>query len=230
MHPSLTRSIALFGTDMLNCLQQTRVLIVGIGAVGGACAESLARSGIGTLILMDGDCFDITNLNRQPFASLSAVGRPKTDVTAERLHDIAPTCIVETRFSRLLPEDASALLTEVRPDTIIDAIDDLPAKLALLEAAHRANIPIRSAMGAARKTDPTRLRITDISKTQVCPLARAVRLGLRARGITRGIRCVWSDEPALPLREGTLGSCMPVTAAVGLLLAADLLRALTPDA
>ena len=226
--PTLLRSEALLGPEALARLQAARVLIVGVGAVGGACAEALARSGLGSLALVDADLFEASNLNRQPFSALSLLGRPKTECTQARLRDIAPTCATLIRTCRLTPENVEELLAWANPDAVVDAIDDLPAKIALLEAAVRSGLPAWSAMGAARKRNPARLRVSDLSKTQVCPLARGVRQGLRKRGITRGIRCVWSDEPAAPLGEGhTLGSLMPVTAAAGLFLAADLLSALT---
>lgn len=222
----LSRVSVLLGEATLARLQAANVLIVGLGAVGGACAEALARSGAGKLYLVDGDVFDVSNLNRQPFAALSTLGRPKAPVTAERLADIAPTCAPTPETLFVTPDNAEALLGRAHPDALIDACDDVSAKVALLAAAHRRGLPAWSAMGAARKLNPSAFRVTDLSKTQTCPLARNVRQRLRALGIERGIRCVWSDEPALPMPPGHLGSYMPTTATAGLLLAADLLRAL----
>ena len=226
--PTLLRARALLGDEAMARLAAARILVVGLGAVGGACVEALARSGIGRLYLVDGDAFEPSNLNRQPFASLPALGRPKSEVTCERLRLIAPTCAAEAQTCRLTADNVAALLAWAAPTAVVDAIDDVPAKVALLEAAHQRGLPAWSAMGAARKLDPARLRVTDLAKTQVCPLARAVRQALRHRGITRGIRAVWSDEPPRPLGpDNTLGSFMPVTASAGLLLAADLLSSLT---
>ncbi len=226
MIPSLARTETLLGSEALARLQAATVLIVGLGAVGGACAEALARSGVGNLHLVDGDVFDVSNLNRQPFAATSTLGQSKAEVTCARLADIAPTCRPqgETRF--ITPENVEELLDRTHPDAVADACDDIPAKVALLATCHRREIPVCSSMGAARKLDPTALRVTDLSETQVCPLARNVRHALRALGITHGIRCVWSSEPARPMPPGTLGSYMPVTATAGLLLAADLLSTL----
>lgn len=221
--PAHQRTAALLGETALRALQQRHVLVVGLGAVGGACVEALARSGIGRLTLVDGDCFEESNLNRQPFAACAVLGKPKSEVTAEALADIAPDCTTVAIQRRLTPDDILPLLDEVQPDCVIDAIDDVSAKVALLAGCVERAIPVRSAMGAARKVDPTRFRVTDISKTAVCPLARIIRQRLRAQGITRGIRCVWSDELPAPHTEGTLGSFMPATATAGLLLAADLL-------
>ena len=226
--PTLLRARALLGDEAMARLAAARILVVGLGAVGGACVEALARSGVGRLYLVDVDAFEPSNLNRQPFASLPAIGRPKSEVTCERLRLIAPTCSAEAQTCRLTADNVAALLDWAAPTAVVDAIDDVPAKVALLEAAHHRALPAWSAMGAARKLDPARLRVTDLAKTQVCPLARAVRQTLRHRGITRGIRAVWSDEPPRPLGpDNTLGSFMPVTASAGLLLAADLLSSLT---
>jgi tRNA A37 threonylcarbamoyladenosine dehydratase len=222
----LTRTAALLGDETLNSLRELHTLVVGIGAVGGACAEALARSGVGHLTLVDGDCFEASNLNRQPFSAQSVIGAPKTSVTIARLADIAPLCEVDGQQLFVTPENVNALLESVSPTIVIDAIDDIAAKVALLEACVQRKLPVWSAMGAARKFDPTALKVTDLSKTQVCPLARNVRQQLRRKGIEKGIRCVWSTEPACALPEGVLGSYMPVTATAGLLLAADVIQCL----
>lgn len=227
MSETLLRAEALLGAEAMARLRVARILVVGLGAVGGACVEALARSGVGNLWLVDGDVFEPSNLNRQPFAALSTLGQPKADATTERLRDIAPTCSVTAERLRVDSENVGALLDRARPDAIVDAIDDVPAKLALLAECLRRGIPAWSAMGAARKRDPSALCVTDLSKTQVCPLARRVRQGLRALGFTKGIRCVWSREAAAPqIPSAPLGSLMPVTASAGLLLAADVIKRL----
>ena len=222
--PFLMRTEALLGAAALQRLQSLHLLVVGVGAVGGACAEALARSGIGRLTVVDGDVFEATNLNRQPFAAHSVVGQPKTDVTVQQLRDLAPTCVVAGQCQFITASSVDALLESVAPDAVVDAIDDLPAKVALLERCVQRGLPVWSAMGAARKLDPLAFKVTDLSKTQVCPLARQVRQTLRQRGVTKGVRCVWSSEPAQPLHNGVLGSYMPVTATAGLVLAADVIR------
>lgn len=223
---SLKRTTALLGSETMARLAKAHILVVGVGAVGGACVEALARSGVGRLTLVDGDTFEETNLNRQPFSSLSALGQPKTTVTCQRLADIAPSCQTQGLHQFVTPENVRDFLVETQPTLVVDAIDDLPAKVALLEQCVHLKLPVWSAMGAARKCDPLAFKVTDISKTQVCPLARHVRQQLRHKGIEKGIRCVWSSEPATPLHDGTLGSYMPVTATAGLILAADVMRAL----
>ena len=228
MSETLLRAEALLGAEAMARLHAARVLVVGLGAVGGACVEALARSGVGNLWFVDGDVFEPSNLNRQPFAALSTLGQPKADATAERLRDIAPTCTVTAECLRVDNENVGALLDRVCPDAVVDAIDDVPAKLALLAECLHCGIPAWSAMGAARKYDPSALCVTDLSKTQVCPLARRVRQGLRDLGFTKGIRCVWSRETAAPQTPGApLGSLMPVTASAGLLLAADVIKRLS---
>lgn len=228
MSETLLRAEALLGAEAMARLRVARILVVGLGAVGGACTEALARSGVGNLWLVDGDVFEPSNLNRQPFAALSTLGQPKADAATERLRDIAPTCFVTAERLRVDSENVGALLDRTRPDAVVDAIDDVPAKLALLAECLRRGIPAWSAMGAARKRDPSALCVTDLSKTQVCPLARRVRQGLRDLGFTKGIRCVWSRETAAPQTPGApLGSLMPVTASAGLLLAADVIKRLS---
>lgn len=221
--PAHQRTAALLGETALRALQNCHILVVGLGAVGGACVEALARSGVGRLTLVDGDCFEESNLNRQPFATQSVLGKAKSDVTAEALADIAPECKTTGIKTRLTPDDILPLLDETQPDCVVDAIDDVSAKVALLAGCVSRNLAVWSAMGAARKVDPTQFKVTDISKTAVCPLARIVRQRLRSQGVTRGIRCVWSTELPAPHTEGTLGSFMPATATAGLLLAADLI-------
>ena len=228
MNESLLRAEALLGGEAMARLRVARVLVVGLGAVGGACVEALARSGVGELWLVDGDVFEPSNLNRQPFAALSTLGQPKAEATAARLRDIAPTCLATAERLRVDAENVGALLDRACPAAVVDAIDDVPAKLALLAECLRRGIPAWSAMGAARKQDPSALCVTDLDKTQVCPLARCVRQGLRALGFERGIRCVWSREPPAPQAPGApLGSFMPVTASAGLLLAADVTKSLS---
>lgn len=222
--PTLVRTANLIGLPTLQRLQYLHLLVVGLGAVGGAAVEALARSGVGHMTLLDGDTFDISNLNRQPFATASVIGHPKASVTAHALQDIAPTCTTHPIQQFLTPENIPTLLDQIQPDIVVDAIDDIPAKMTLLQHCHERHLPIWSSMGAARKLNPLDLRVTDISKTNVCPLARHLRQGLRKLGITKGIRCVWSQEIPAPHTPNMLASFMPVTATAGLLLAADLIQ------
>ncbi len=237
-----SRVRALLGDDVMDALHGIHVLIVGAGAVGGAAIESLARSGIGEMTIIDGDTFELSNLNRQPFARYSTLGKPKASTTAALLADIAPDLRIHAHDTFLTPDNIHTFLPlarqseaktaqipvqsqRLKPSTatpkselgeelcqhsvskarpishIIDACDDLAAKVTLICAAHRLGLPIWSAMGAARKLDPSAFRVTDLSKTQVCPLARNLRRALREHQITRGVRCVWSTELPTPWHD-----------------------------
>ncbi|MCX7818211.1 MAG: tRNA threonylcarbamoyladenosine dehydratase [Kiritimatiellae bacterium] len=190
-----SRTLALLGPAAMERLRRATVLVAGLGAVGSYAVEALARAGIGRLRLVDFDVVQPSNLNRQLFALTSTLGRPKVEVAAERVRDIHPQCTVET--SRLfIAADTVGTLFREPPDALVDAIDSLGPKVALLATAHRVGVWTVSAMGAATRTDPLAIRVADISATERCPLARWVRRRLRALGIERGIRCVYSLEPA----------------------------------
>lgn len=218
------RTELVLGTENIQRLRDTVVAIIGIGGVGGYVAEALARSGVGTLILIDHDVVSITNLNRQIVALESTIGLPKIEVMAERIAEINSDCRVmyhqefydQTSHARLLPN---------KVDYIADAIDSVRAKVDLIEQSLKDDIPIISSLGAGNKLDPTLLEITDISQTHTCPLARAVRLALRKRGIVRGLPVVFSDEAVVGKREGSLpGSTAFVPPAAGLIMASWIVR------
>ncbi|MBN2885832.1 MAG: tRNA threonylcarbamoyladenosine dehydratase [Chromatiaceae bacterium] len=230
------RTAILIGPEGVARLGAAHVLVAGLGGVGGHAAEALARAGVGALSLVDHDRVDPTNLNRQILALHSTLGRPKVEVMAERIADINPNCRLRPRQSFLDETNIEPLLGE-GVDLVIDAIDSLASKVALLEHCVRRDIPVFSSMGAGGRLDPGRVRLGDLMDTQVCGLARAVRTQLRKRGIGRGIRVVWSDEaprPPLPPSEpgarainGTL-SYLP--ALFGLMLAGEAVRQLLGEA
>lgn len=176
-------------------LQAARVVVVGLGAVGSFAVEALARSGVGTLRLVDFDDLHPSNLNRQLYALDSTMGRFKVDVAAARVRDINPACRVEGLRTFFDATQADRVLDGM--DWCVDAIDSLNSKVALIAACHARGLPIVSAMGAADRADPTRVRVTDVSQTDVCPLARFVRKRLRRLGIASGPIAVWSDEPPM---------------------------------
>lgn len=186
------RTALLFGTEAMEKLKNKRVLIVGTGGVGSFVSEGLARCGIGALTLLDFDTVDITNINRQIIALTSTVGRKKAQVCAERVKDINPECNVKA-LDMFYNEETSESVFAEKYDYIVDAIDIVSSKLHLIESAHKRNIPIISALGTGNKTDPLRFKITDISKTSVCPLAKVVRYELRKRGINH-TKVLYSDE------------------------------------
>jgi tRNA A37 threonylcarbamoyladenosine dehydratase len=189
------RTRLLIGEASMARLAQARVLVVGLGAVGGFVVEALARSGVGHMRLVDSDRVAESNCNRQILALTSTVGREKAILARERVLDINPACEVDARVAFACPETFHALF-EGPPDVIVDAIDSLGPKVDLIAAALTAGIPIYSSMGAARRRDPSKIVVADISKSRFCPLARAVRARLHRRGIKSGVTCVFSTEPA----------------------------------
>ena len=169
-----SRTELLFGPENLQKLKAARVILFGVGGVGGYVAEALARSGIGHLTLVDHDTVSLTNLNRQIVALRSTIGRPKVEVMAERIHDITPDCDVQALQCFYLPETQDRFdLSQY--DYVVDAIDTVAAKIQLVVAARQAGVPVISSMGAGNKIDPGALRIADLAKTRVCPLAKVMR-------------------------------------------------------
>ncbi len=214
----LTRQQALIGETGCAHLRTKTVWVVGLGGVGGHAAEALARTGIGRLVLIDADVVDESNRNRQLFATADTVGMAKTDAAVARLCTLSPDTVYTALQMRVTPENVRELLTAYPPDAVLDAIDDVPAKVALAVACAEANIPMFSAMGTGNKLHPERLMLSDISKTAYCPLAKAVRTALRRVGITH-LSVVWSDEPPVKVTTRTPASVSFVPAAAGLLLA-----------
>lgn len=192
MH-AFQRTELLVGTPAWERLRAARMMVVGLGGVGGYAAEALVRAGVGHLTLVDFDQVCITNLNRQLCATRRTVGAAKVGVMLERCRSINPkaTIVPEQTF---FAEDNAERLLSPGYDAVIDAIDNVTAKIALLEACVARGIPVVSSMGAGGRTDPTRIRVTDLSATAKDPLARVVRKELRARGIHSGIEAVWTDE------------------------------------
>ena len=200
----LERTALLLGEEKLGMLRRAHVLVVGLGGVGAYAAEMIARAGVGRMTVADADTVSVSNINRQLVALRSTVGRPKAEVLAERLRDINPELelTVLNRFIR--DEETYALLDAARYDYVVDAIDTLSPKLALILAALERGLPLVSSMGAGAKTDPTQLEIADISKTHHCPLAHMLRKRLHKAGVRRGFQAVFSPEPA---REGAMILC-----------------------
>lgn len=187
-----SRTELLIGEEALGKLRRTTVLVLGVGGVGSHCIEALARSGMGRLILVDNDKVSLTNINRQSIAYHSTVGRYKTEVMKERIHDICPETEVLTYETFVLPENIEEIF-KIRPDYIIDAIDTVTAKLAVIERAKKEEIPLISCMGTGNKLHPELFEIADISSTSVCPLCKVMRKELKARGI-RGVKVLYSKE------------------------------------
>ena len=232
----------LIGKDQVNLLHQKHVTVVGAGAVGGYAFESLVRSGVGNIRIVDFDTFAYSNINRQILATYNTVGRKKVEVAKERALSIYPDCNVEAvdAFASL---DNYEMITQ-NTDLVIDCIDSLNPKIGLLEYCVKHHIPIISSMGAALRRDPSLIKTSLISDTWGCPLARQVRSGLRKRGVSTDILCVFSPERVnfkyTPVEEeeseenkneigrkrGVLGSLVTITAIFGELLAHNALSIL----
>ncbi len=200
----LERTALLLGEEKLGMLRRAHVLVVGLGGVGAYAAEMIARAGVGRMTVADADTVSVSNINRQLVALRSTVGRPKAEVLAERLRDINPELEL-TVLNRFIKDEATCELLDAAPyDYVVDAIDTLSPKLALILAALERHLPLVSSMGAGAKTDPTKLEIADISKTHHCPLAHMLRKRLHKAGVRRGFQAVFSPEPA---REGAMILC-----------------------
>ena len=185
-------------------LRRAHVLVVGLGGVGAYAAEMIARAGVGHMTIADADTVSATNINRQLIALHSTIGREKSDLMAERLRDINPD-IDLTVINRFIKDDETdALFDSARFDFVVDAIDTLSPKLALIKGALDRGIPLVSSMGAGAKTDPTKMEICDISRTHHCPLAHMLRKRLHKIGIRKGFHAVFSPEP---VREGAMILC-----------------------
>lgn len=204
-------------------LKNSRVAVFGLGGVGSYCAEALARAGVGSLAFIDKDRVEESNINRQLVASYPTVGRYKTEVMKERALDVSPDAEITVKNLFYLPETADEIPLEGF-DYIADCIDNVTAKLHLIERAKRLQIPVVSAMGAGNRLDPELLRSGDISKTSVCPLARVMRRELAKRSIT-GVSAVWSEEPPV-VKSETVGSVSFVPSAMGLIMAGIIVREL----
>ncbi|NLO71108.1 MAG: tRNA threonylcarbamoyladenosine dehydratase [Porphyromonadaceae bacterium] len=188
------RTELLIGKEGLEQLKKSSVLIVGLGGVGGMAAEAICRAGVGSITLVDRDIVTETNINRQLIALHSTIGRTKTDVLEERLKDINPDVNIHVISDWLDENTMHMILTEKKYDYVVDAIDTLSPKVYLLKTCVEKDIKIVSAMGAGAKTDPTKVKIDDISQSNHCPLAKAVRKRLQKKGIKSGIKVVYSTE------------------------------------
>jgi len=192
-----SRTALLLGDENLGRLKNARVAIFGIGGVGGYVAEALARSGIGSFVLVDDDRVCISNINRQIIALESTIGRDKVEVMKDRIHDINPFAEVEARKCFFLPENAGEFDFSSW-SYVVDAVDTVTAKLSIIEEAKKAGIPVISSMGTGNKLDPAKLELADIYETSICPLARVMRHECRKRGI-ESLKVVYSrEEPLKP--------------------------------
>ena len=191
----------LLGEEALLLLRGARVVVAGVGGVGAYAAEMLARCGVGSMALVDSDTVGESNINRQLPALHSTLGLPKVEVLRDRFLDINPSIKVECVREYLTEENIPTVLDALRPDCVLDAIDTLSPKIALIQYCLKKGLPLVSSMGSGAKLDVTRIRIADISRTRMCPLAHMLRKRLHKLGITEGFTAVYSEEP--PRREST---------------------------
>ncbi len=224
-----SRTELLLGKEGVEKLKRARVAVFGIGGVGGYVVEALARSGVGALDLIDKDVVGESNINRQIIALHSTIGQLKTEVAAARIKDIDPEVVVRTHNVFYLPENADSFDFS-QYDYVVDAIDTVSGKIALIERAKAANTPIISSMGTGNKLDPTRFEVTDISKTSVCPLARVMRRELKKRGI-ENVKVLYSAEEPSPtsIKDEETGKPVPgsvafVPSVAGLILAGEVVK------
>ncbi len=225
-----SREELLLGSSAISRLRSCRVAVFGVGGVGGYVAEALARGGVGQIDLIDDDTVSLSNINRQIIALHSTVGRAKVDVMAERIRDICPETVVYPHRMFYLPETADRF-DFAQYDYVADAIDTVAGKIEIILRAKAAGVPVISAMGAGNKLDPTAFHVADISKTKVCPLARAMRTQLRKRGIEH-LKVVYSEEaPLTPAESDETGSKRQVPGSVsfvppvaGLIMAGEIIK------
>ncbi|MBE5947564.1 MAG: tRNA threonylcarbamoyladenosine dehydratase [Lachnospiraceae bacterium] len=235
MSDTFFRTEMLLGEEAMQKLKNSKVLIFGLGGVGSSAALAIARCGVGKMVIVDNDTVNETNINRQAIAFHSTIGRPKTEVTKEFILDINPEAEVTMHQVFVLPDNLENVVDE-DVDYIIDAIDTVSAKIAIAELAERKNIPLISCMGTGNKLDPFAFKIADISKTQMCPLCKVMRKELKNIGIGK-LKVLYSEEvPLTPKKEvpqeeagnrrGTPGSISFVPPTAGLMLAAEVVKAL----
>ena len=222
-----SRTALLLGPEAVERLAASRVIVFGLGGVGGYAVEALARTGVGHLDIVDNDVISLSNLNRQIYALHSTVGMSKVDAATQRIHDINPACEVTGHKMFYLPETADSIDLSVY-DYIVDCIDTITAKIELIMRAQAIGIPVISSMGTGNKLDPSKLQVADISKTSVCPLARVMRTELRKRGLHH-LKCVFStEEPASAVvRDGSRhapGSVAFVPSVAGLMIAGEVIK------
>lgn len=231
-----SRTALLVGQKAIDKLQHSRVAIFGIGGVGGYVAEALARSGVGCFDLIDNDTVALTNLNRQIIATHATLGQAKVQVMAERIHAINPEAVVHVHQCFFLPENAHEF-DFFQYDYVVDAVDTVAAKIAIIMASKAANVPVISSMGAGNKMDPGKFQVADIFKTSVDPLARVMRQEMKKRGVKK-LKVVYSTELPLtpvnelegechaeaPQRRALPGSTAFTPSAAGLLLASEVVK------
>lgn len=223
----LCRTAALLGDEAMGRLADAHVLLLGLGGVGGHAFDALLRSGVGALTVVDFDTVSPSNMNRQLLAKKSTVGMKKTDAAVRHAAEISDSVRLTAIEEKLTPDGVGALLDSARFDILLDAIDDVPVKVALAVAAKERSIPMICCLGMGNRLDPTAIAVTDIAKTDTCPLARSLRVRLRKVGIDH-LPVIFSREPSRPSLSADVrvASVAYVPSAAGLALAAEAVRTL----
>ena len=228
MENQYTRSIAVLGDDAITKLKNCHVAVFGVGGVGSYTVEALARAGVGAIDLIDNDTFNVTNINRQLYATHKTIGQYKVDVARERILDINPECKVTAHKMFYLPENADGLdLSQY--DYIVDAIDTVAAKVELIVRADKVGAKIISSMGTGNKLHPELFEITDIYKTSVCPLAKVMRTRLKKEGIKK-LKVVYSKEEPITNPDNIIGSVPFVPSVAGLIIAGEVIKEIVNNA
>jgi tRNA A37 threonylcarbamoyladenosine dehydratase len=239
MTEQFSRIEVLIGSEAMDILKNAKVAVFGVGGVGGYAVEALARSGVGKFDLIDNDTVSVSNLNRQIIATVDTIGKPKVEVMRDRILSINPKAEVTIRQEFFLPEKKEEYkFSEFA--YVVDAVDTVTAKIALIQFSKEAGVPVISSMGTGNKMNPMELEVTDISKTSVCPLAKVMRKELKDRGI-KDVKVVYSKEqPIVPKvaleevdpvakRRGTPGSTAFVPSVAGLIIASEVIKDLTKE-
>ena len=224
MESQFSRTEILIGKENQNNIKNKTIIIFGIGGVGGYVAESLARAGVQNLILIDNDKISISNINRQIIALHSTIGMLKVDVMKSRLLDINPDINITTYNTFIKDGNSEEIIKKHKPDYIVDAIDTVPSKLEIIEFSNKYNIPIISSMGTGNKLDPSKLEITDISKTSVCPLAKKIRKEIKNRNIKKLTVVYSKEEPHKEIDSPLIGSSSFVPSSAGLLITSKIIK------
>lgn len=221
-----TRLISLYGEENFRKLQQAKIAVVGLGGVGSFCATALARSAIGSLILVDFDKIDKSNINRQEFANIKTVGQNKVDAAETFLKNINSQISLIKHCEKISAQNVNTIFQNV--DYIIDAIDDVHAKIALAKFAEENNISIISCMGTAKRTDPFQFRFSDIYKTHTCPLCKSFRKKAKIAGI-KHLKVLYSTQPAVKTSNKQLGSTSYIPPIAGMMLAGEVIQNITDN-
>lgn len=227
LHDIYSRTEIVLGKEKLEKIKKSNICICGIGGVGSYTLEALARIGVSNITIIDKDIVDVTNINRQIIATVENVGNPKVEEAKKRIHSINPEINVNAIQDTINKENINNYITE-KLDYVVDAVDDVEAKISIIKRCKEINVKVISSMGTANKLDPLKLKATDISKTEMCPLAKVVRKRLRQEGIDK-VKVVYSTEQAIKTNTNILGSVPYVPSAAGLIIASCIVNDLITD-